>query len=255
MSKRAVRAIPPATATGDESVSVAWKLAESYREMARFLRDQMELPAEEAFKRAADPGCAADERDQMLAGPPDQVSWIGLQQLYGHDPDAGQAVWDHLKQVATEHLASGHTAAEALEYRGRPWERAQFLALRQAFTDEWQPQGGIELTLVDLLAQAHSSYLFWLAELHVRSTLEVKRDESTYFERGYWNPPRMEAGAAIDQAAVMVERFNRIFLRTLRALRDLRRYGPVVVHQAGQVNVGQQQVNVMKSSYTEDVIE
>jgi hypothetical protein len=58
----------------------------------------------------------------------------------------------------------------------------------------------------------------------------------------------MEAGAAIDQAAVMVERFNRIFLRTLRALRDLRRYGPVVVHQAGQINVGQQQVNVMQPS-------
>jgi hypothetical protein len=43
----------------------------------------------------------------------------------------------------------------------------------------------------------------------------------------------------------MVDRFNRIFLRTLRALRDLRKVPlAVVVQNAGQVNVGQQQVNV-----------
>jgi hypothetical protein len=40
----------------------------------------------------------------------------------------------------------------------------------------------------------------------------------------------------------MVDRFNRIFLRTLRALRDLRKHAPtVVVQNAGQVNVGEQQ--------------
>jgi hypothetical protein len=36
-----------------------------------------------------------------------------------------------------------------------------------------------------------------------------------------------------------------MFLRTLRALRDLRRWGsPVIVQNAGQVNVGGQQVNL-----------
>jgi hypothetical protein len=43
----------------------------------------------------------------------------------------------------------------------------------------------------------------------------------------------------------MIDRFNKIVLRTLRALRDLRRYAPaVIVQNAGQVNVGGQQVNV-----------
>ena len=43
----------------------------------------------------------------------------------------------------------------------------------------------------------------------------------------------------------MGDRFNRLFLRTLRALRDLRRYAPsVTVQNVGQVNIGQQQVNV-----------
>jgi hypothetical protein len=49
----------------------------------------------------------------------------------------------------------------------------------------------------------------------------------------------------VDQAGAMVDRFNRIFLRTLRALRDLRRYAPpVIVQNAGQVNVASQQVNL-----------
>ena len=55
----------------------------------------------------------------------------------------------------------------------------------------------------------------------------------------------MDDAEAIEQAMAMGDRFNRIFLRTLRALRDLRRYAPtVVVQNAGQVNVGGQQVNV-----------
>ena len=45
----------------------------------------------------------------------------------------------------------------------------------------------------------------------------------------------------------MVERFHRMYLRSFRALRDLRRYAPsVVVQNAGQVNVGGQQVNVSR---------
>ena len=43
----------------------------------------------------------------------------------------------------------------------------------------------------------------------------------------------------------MAERFNGMFLRTLKALRDLRRQVPgVVVQNAGSINVGQQQLNV-----------
>ncbi len=43
----------------------------------------------------------------------------------------------------------------------------------------------------------------------------------------------------------MIDRFNRLYLRTLRALWDLRRYASAVtIQNAGQVNIGQQQVNV-----------
>jgi hypothetical protein len=48
----------------------------------------------------------------------------------------------------------------------------------------------------------------------------------------------------------MADRFNRLFLRTLRQLRDLRRYAmPVTINNPQQVNIaaeGGQQVNVQK---------
>jgi hypothetical protein len=43
----------------------------------------------------------------------------------------------------------------------------------------------------------------------------------------------------------LAERFNGMFLRMLKALRELRRQAPgVVVQNAGQVNVAEQQINV-----------
>ena len=47
----------------------------------------------------------------------------------------------------------------------------------------------------------------------------------------------------------MMERFHKLFLRTLRALQDLRRHSPpVIVQNAGQVNVGSRQVNVAQAA-------
>lgn len=49
-------------------------------------------------------------------------------------------------------------------------------------------------------------------------------------------------------SATMVDRFSKLFVRTLRALQDLKRMAPqVVVQNAGQVNVGSQQVNVART--------
>jgi hypothetical protein len=60
-----------------------------------------------------------------------------------------------------------------------------------------------------------------------------------------WEPPRLTESQAIEEAMGMVERFQKIFTRTLRALCDLRRRPlAVVVQGAGQVNIAEQQLNV-----------
>jgi hypothetical protein len=230
-----------------EAVGLAHEMARAYGEMVRFLRRQMQMSPEEAFAHLSDP--PEDQRERLLAAPPDQVFWTELSQLWEKDPEAGQAVWQGIKAQARAELDSGHRAAKALDYGGRPWERARFLAVRQAFRDEWRPRGGIEDALLDTLAQSYTSQLFWTEQLHVQSSLEYKPEETETRQHGHWRGPRLKDAEAMEQSAAMVERFNRLFVRTLRTLRDLRRYAPAIhIEHVGQVNMAQgPQLNVSES--------
>lgn len=63
-----------------------------------------------------------------------------------------------------------------------------------------------------------------------------------------WRSPFQGTADAIDQAYRLADSYNRQFLRTLRQMRDLRRYTPsVIVNNGGQVNVANQQVNVTRT--------
>jgi hypothetical protein len=96
-------------------------------------------------------------------------------------------------------------------------------------------------------SQAQAGYLDWLQRLTERTALASIGGERLAREEAKWQAPRQSDADAIEQAAEMMDRFNRIFLRTLRALRNLRRYaGPVIVKNAGQVNVGGQQLNMTR---------
>ncbi len=235
--------------SGDEVLSVARELAHGYATLVESYRESWGITHAEADAKARGDGGDRSWVEKYLTDPPDQLSWWSLSSLVEHDPDKGYAAWERVKQEARKELESGHRAARALEWDGSPWERARFLALRETFRAEWQPRGGIEATLVDTLAQAHSTYLFWLERLHIQAASEGKVEDAKLKKEGYWQPPRLGTSEALEQSAAMAERFNRLFLRTLRALRDLRRYtGPVIVQQAGQVNVGAQQVNLAASS-------
>jgi len=216
--------------------------------MVVFLQTHMKQSLDDAFVNAISliGENPAAERDDMLTTPPDQISWIRLQTLSAHDAEMGLDVWRFLKHRARDELASSHRAAEPLEWNADPWDRARFLAVVESFATEWQPRGGIERTLIDMMAQQYTAYLFWIGQLHTYSTLEVSREDEKLRRRGYYHPPRLDNAQSMDHAAAMVDRFNGLFLRTLRALRDYRRYATphVVVQNAGQVNVAQQQVNV-----------
>jgi hypothetical protein len=72
-----------------------------------------------------------------------------------------------------------------------------------------------------------------------------RRDKNR--EKGEYYPelPRVSFYEAMGQASEMVARYNRMLFRTLRPLRDLRRYTPqVTIQSAGQVNFGGQQVSL-----------
>jgi hypothetical protein len=190
----------------------------------------------------------------VMATPPDQISWSTLGRLAEHEPETAEAAWRRILAAAHEELVSGHRAAGAVEANATPWDRARFLEVREAFLADWQPRGGIEASLVETLAMAHMAQLHWMARLTVLSTTETRREGREIERRGAWESPTIGAAAAIDQAAAMVDRFNRLFSRTLRDLRDLRRsMPPVVVQHANQVNLAQAQVNVGPAEAPHDV--
>lgn len=228
----------------DEISSLACDLARGYAGFVETYRTAWGISHAEADMQIRQ-STTADIPDRIAMEPPDQVSWWRLSSLVERDPEAGYHLWQQVKLEAQKELASGHRAARAIEHDSRPWERAQFLALRAAFREEWQPRGGVEAALIDAMAQAYTEYLTWLERLDVQATSESSVEDHQLKERGYYLTPRVTAAQAMEQSAAMVDRFHRIFVRSLRALRDLRRYNSsVIVQQAGQVNVGAQQVNV-----------
>ena len=151
--------------------------------------------------------------------------------------------WEEVKDAARDELGSGQRAAAAvlLPVHDSPMDRARYIAIRHELTREWNPRSGIEQTLVDQMAQAWTMQLHWQEIATSRMLFEHRPLTPEEVE---WELPRVNYVEAAEHATAMADRWNRMFLRQLRALRDMRRYSPVVVQNAGQVNVAQQQVNV-----------
>ena len=231
-------------AAPSEAGVLAGELAKSFAETIKSYERYFSLSREEAIQRAAEP--MPDGGERALSGPPDQVSWFDLHAIARTDPDRAAARWEEIKRAALEELQTGHRAARAVEtVNNGTWHRAQFLALREELAAEWRPRNGIERQLIDTMAQAQAGYLSWLRTLTIRTELESCINDRRHQEEARWAPPRQSDADALDQSAAMMDRFNRIFLRTLRALCDMRRHSsPVIVQNGGQMNVAQQQVNL-----------
>jgi hypothetical protein len=223
-----------------EAGTLARELAAAFKGVVESFQEAHQLTASGALAKAQE--TLPHYQAGVLNGPADQVSWFGLQQVARHDPERAAQRWEEIKQAALDELRSGHRAAKAMEgYGSQCWARARFCALRHELMEAWQPRNGVERQLIDMLAQAQTAYLYWLEILTLRcATNSGRKPEAKSGE-----PLTVSDAEAEEQAAAMVDRFNRIFLRTARTLRELRRGTPgVVVQNAGQVNVGQQQVNV-----------
>jgi hypothetical protein len=231
-------------AASSEAGVLAAELARSFGQMVESYEQYYSLPREEAVRRAAEP--PADGGQRALSIPPDQVSWCDLHLIARTDPDRATARWEEVKRAALEELRTGYRAAQAVEPVGhQAWDRAQFLAIRAELAAEWHPRNGIERQLLDMMAQAQAGYLYWLQNLTMRTTLESATNDKRRKEEAKWCPPRQTDADALEQSAAMMDRFNKMFLRTLRALCDMRRQsGRVVVRDGGQVNVAQHQVNL-----------
>ena len=240
------RAVVPVDADERGELSLAREMTAAYKEYVSFYREQMGKSVEEAFALAADPANDAF-LDLLRKQPPNQLSWLSLNALAERDPALAGQEWRRLVDMARDEIASGHRAAKAVEgFAHRPWDRARFLALRESLAREWGPGNGVEWMLVDMLAQAYTLYEVAMRHSMLLTTTEAELDRGNVRERERWKPKRNMPDDIIERAKADVDRYHRVVVRVQRALRDQRRYGPVIVQHAGQVNVGQQQVNVVR---------
>ncbi len=213
---------------------------------------------------------AKKELNMMLSLPLESLSFSDLMQLQSFSPRAAEKFWERAKREGRKEFESGHLAANIafpVGYMKGVWNIARYLGLRDSFIDDWKPQGGIEIALIDMMAQSYFQWQYWLEQTVKRSETQPRREHPEYedWQRhrkmakkegwmdGYWLPPTVSERDAVEHAVLMADRFNRIFMRTLRQLRDLRRYAPVTINNPNQVNIaanGGQQVNVNKSDST-----
>jgi hypothetical protein len=233
----------PEPLSNSEAGPLAREMVAGLREMVASYEQEEGLSTPEAVALVR--GAQLDAEDRALQGPPWQVAWPDLEGLLQRDPAKFQQRWEEIKAAARQELSSGHRASQPIEMHGStPWDRARFLALRQELADGWQPRNGVEQQLIDMMAQAQTASEYWLDRLMSKAAREAATERAALRDKDA-PEPRVAGFQAVEQAGAMVDRFNRVFLRTLRALRDLRRGPqPVFVQNAGQVNVARQQVNV-----------
>lgn len=225
---------------------VARKLFAKYHQLVESYKNVEKLSSAEAFAKADEAPDEAFWAQQRLK-PLENFSWFDLNAMPG-DANLTVSIWEQIKQAAREEVLSG-TYAFSKVVRRTPYENAIYLAVRAAFQDQWTPQNGGEQLLVDQLAQMYTQYLYWLHRLEIRTEIDREVEDGNVQRRGRWKPTP-ENGTTpqwIETTAKMIDVFHTLFLRTLRALRDLRRWGVNInITGAGQVNIGQQQVNMQQ---------
>jgi hypothetical protein len=185
---------------------------------------------------------SAERAREVLERPLSQLDWPALHALAHIDPIAAASLWRALLDAARDELESSQLAAEAADAFDAPQARARFLAVREAFSADLKPRGAVEQAIVDVMVHAHLEQLAWIKGYHVRNELRAEWvDTGSGVSR---QSPSMSDAAARADAMDFFERFNRVFLRGVRALDEHRRRAPVFVQNAAQVNVGEQQVNM-----------
>ncbi|MFO0904273.1 MAG: hypothetical protein U0939_14820 [Pirellulales bacterium] len=118
--------------------------------------------------------------------------------------------------------------------------RARFQAIGDELICDWRPITGQERLLIDTMTQSLTTQEYCHRRLMFLDSLENDEEEPSGYET-----PIVPMATAIDQAANMVDRFNRIYMGALRQLCDLRRSArQIVMKNAGQVSVGGNQMNV-----------
>jgi hypothetical protein len=176
--------------------SLAELMMRAMRDQVAFYQQEFGLSLEEAHAKVSALGTPEDVA-RIRRTPPAHQSWLELNRLMRIEPEQGMARWDEIKQAARDELQTGHRAAGAVDWDGSAWTRAQFIAIRESLTRDWQPTTGMECTLIDIAAQAYTEFLFWQTRLTELSRSQAKVTDAELSRTGQWEPERVSVAEAI----------------------------------------------------------
>ncbi len=120
-----------------------------------------------AFHVCENPEEAKELLQEMMSLPVERLSFVDLMQLQEIAPRVAERLWEKTKREARKEFESGHLAANINfpeGYMKEMWNIARYLGVRESFIDDWNPQGGIEVALIDMMAQCWFQWQFWLEQ-------------------------------------------------------------------------------------------
>lgn len=198
------------------------------------------LSIEEAIDAATkkiDDQKATELYEKLLTQHAETIDFTDLLKLWEHSPQKAELIWLQMRREARLDFQSGHLATMVFQPAGWmrvTWQRAKFLAVRDSFIEEYQPEGGVEIALIDTMAQSHFLQLHWIEVAVTRTRADPKRH---YDEFQQWQAYKIETGRdheiwypggweqlyateieCQEQAIRMADHFGRLFQRTVKAL-------------------------------------
>lgn len=232
-------------------------LSSALTRMIEFSVKQMGRTPDEAaaFVRSRD---GIQPEDQQA----EHISWFEIAHLLESEPERGERVWQRIKDDAERELKHGVRSSRTVEPKvgARPMDRARLSAIVKALRTSLEPRDGLELLLIHQMACAYELHLLWQDRASMRAQSEEwegDRDRRSavrnmnaaqrerYEDDHGWLPPRVSTAEAIDQAVMIADRYQRSFLRLMKAFRDNRRLFETLVVTGGLVNVAEKQINVV----------
>jgi hypothetical protein len=194
-----------------------------------------------------------DSLDEALDAAPEDVSWYAMARLEDEQPGSFATIWERIKQYARDELESGQRAASVASGDQRPISKARFLVLREKYICEWEPRNVLENQMIDAICQAQTIREYWMRLATERVAVEREIEQYWVEHNGKRSERQIDGSESAREAREEAERWDRVFIRSVRALRDLRRYSTAVIvnNQGGQVNVASdrgQQVNVQNKA-------
>jgi hypothetical protein len=90
-----------------------------------------------------------------------EINWGHMAALAEVSTDDALDLWRRVREAADDELESGKRGAKIASENSEPYALARYLAIRDSFADQWQPQGGIEPAMIEMMAVSYSLQIYW----------------------------------------------------------------------------------------------